>query len=308
MDIFYGTVRYGLKLCFTYASNLNSRFGAVNDLCIYLHNMDNLPLAAAASAASSRGSVPGTQAIRRLVQVLKVLAEYQESGLRFVEVAALCGLQQPTAHRMLKALQAEQMVERDAASRRYRLGPLAFELGIAAAPQFNLLEMSAPSLRRLADISGDTAFLFIRRGNDAVCIDRVLGHYSIQTPVVTVGSRQPLGINAGGLAMLLALSASEVDAILASVASRLGVYGNCDEADVRRLVARGRELGYASIGEMAVPGVTAIGLAVTTQFGSPAAALTLAATTSRMTPQRQAELLPALRAEVDALAALLYRR
>jgi hypothetical protein len=34
----------------------------------------------------------------------------------------------------------------------------------------------------------------------------------------------------------------------------------------------------------------------------------MAATTSRMTPQRQAELLPALRAEVDALAALLYRR
>jgi DNA-binding IclR family transcriptional regulator len=250
--------------------------------------MDNLLEA----GSVGRAAVPGTQAIRRLVDVLKVLAEYQEAGLRFVEVAQLCGLQQPTAHRMLKALQAEQMVERDAATRRYRLGPLAFELGIAAAPQFNLLEMSAPSLRSLADASGDTAFLFIRRGNDAVCIDRVLGHYSIQTPVVTIGSRQPLGVNA----------------ILAAVAMRLGVYGNCDEADIRRLVARGRELGYASIGEMAVPGVTAMGLAVITQFGSPAAALTMAATTSRMTPQRQAELLPVLRAEVDRLAGLLYRR
>lgn len=266
--------------------------------------MDNL----IETGPAGRAAVPGTQAIRRLVDVLKVLAEYQESGLRFVEVAQLCGLQQPTTHRMLKALQAEQMVERDADTRRYRLGPLAFELGIAAAPQFNLLEMSAPSLRRLAEASGDTAFLFIRRGNDAVCIDRVLGHYSIQTPVVTVGSRQPLGVNAGGLAMLLALSSSEIDTILAAVATRLGVYGNCDEADIRRLVARSRELGYASIGEMAVPGVTAMGLAVVTQFGSPAAALTVAATTSRMTPQRQAELLPVLRTEVDRLAGLLYRR
>src|SRR5690606_35207979 len=238
----------------------------------------------------------------------KLLAEHQESGLRFVDVAQMCHLQQPTVHRMLKALQAEQMVERNDVTRRYRLGPLAFELGIAAAPQFNLLEMSAPSLRRLAEYTGDTAFLFIRRGNDAVCINRILGHYSIQTPVVTVGSRQPLGVNAGGLAILLALPSAEVEGVLSAVASRLGAYGECDAADIRRLVARGRELGYASIGEMAVPGVTAMGLAVTTQFGSPAAALTVAATTNRMTPQRQAELLPILRAEVSELGGLLYQR
>lgn len=266
--------------------------------------MDNLTRVAAPTGG---GAVPGTQAIRRLVAVLKLLAEHQESGLRFVDIADMCGLQQPTVHRMLKALEVEQMVARNDVTRRYRLGPLAFELGIAAAPQFNLLEMSAPSLRRLAEYTGDTAFLFIRRGNDAVCINRILGHYSIQTPVVTIGSRQPLGVNAGGLAMLLALSSAEVDGILMAVASRLGAYGECDAADIRRLVARGRELGYASIGEMAVPGVTAMGLAVTTQFGSPAAALTVAATTNRMTPQRQAELLPILRAEVEELGGLLYQ-
>jgi DNA-binding IclR family transcriptional regulator len=252
--------------------------------------------------------VAGAQVIGRLFSMLKILAEHQESGLRFVDVARLCGLQEPTAHRMLKALLVEQMVERDETSRRYRLGPLAFELGIAAAPQFDLLGMSAPSLRRLADLTGDTAFLFIRRGNDAVCIDRVLGHYSIQTPVVTVGSRQPLGVNAGGLAILLALSSTEINDVIEAVSPRLGVYGDCDAIDIRRLVERGQKLGYASIGEMAVPGVTAMGLAVTTQFGSPAAALTVASMTGRMTAKRQAELFPILRAEVDQLAALLYRR
>lgn len=246
--------------------------------------------------------------MRRAVQVLKILAEHQEAGLRFVDVAALCELQQPTAHRLLRALQVEQLVERDAASRRYRLGPLTFELGMAAAPQFDLLEMSNASLRRLAQVSGDTSFLFIRRGNDAVCLNRVLGHYSIQTPVVTVGSRQPLGVNAGGLAMLLALPVVEVEAILEAVAPRLGVYGNCDPDDIRRLLGRGRELGYASIGEMAVPGVTAIGLALTMESGLPVAAMTIAAPTSRMTPARQSELLPLLQEEVDKLAQQLYKR
>jgi DNA-binding IclR family transcriptional regulator len=285
--------------------NLGNRLGSVNHCCKDFHDMNKID---SPKITGPYAEAAGTQSIRRTFALLKKLAEYQESGLRCADLARLCELQQPTAHRMLKILLSEQMVQRDGATRRYRLGPLAFELGIAAAPQFNLLAMSAPSLRRIAEVSGDTAFLFIRRGNDAVCIDRVMGHFSIQTPVVTVGSRQPLGVNAGGLAILLALSDTAVEDIIRAVSPRLGAYGDCDDEDVRRLVASGRRLGYASIGEMAVPGVTAMGLAITTQFGSPAAALTLAATTNRMTPQRQAELYPLLRQEVETLGAMLYQR
>jgi DNA-binding IclR family transcriptional regulator len=249
----------------------------------------------------------GTQAIRRVVNVLKTLAQHQEDGLRFVDVARLCALEEPTAHRMLKALVAEGMVARDDRGRRYRLGTLVFELGLVAAPQFNLRELCAASLQRLADATGDTAFLFIRRGNDAVCISRVQGHYPIQTPVVTVGSRQPLGVNAGGLAMLLALAPVEVERIVAAVRPRIGAYGELDERDLLEAVAAGRGQGYAAIGEKAVPGVTAIGLAVRNPLGAPVAALAIAAISSRMTPARRAELYPLLRKEVDVIATLLYR-
>lgn len=254
------------------------------------------------------GTVAGTQGIHRVIAMLKTLAEHQEQGLRFVDVADKCGLQPPTAHRMLKALTAEEMVERDTRSRRYRLGPLAFELGIAAAPQFKLIDICAPSLQRLAHATGDTSFLFIRRGNDSVCISREPGTYPIQTPMVTVGSRQPLGVNAGGLALLLALSPTAVEEIIHTISPRLGAYDDCNATDIRRAVERGRAMGYACISEKAVPGVAAIGLAVRTQFGSPAAALAVAATTSRMTTPRQAELLPVLQKEVATLAKLLYRR
>ncbi len=59
---------------------------------------------------------------------------------------------------MLKALVAEGMVSRDDRARRYRLGTLVFELGLVAAPQFNLRELCAASLQRLAEATGDTAF------------------------------------------------------------------------------------------------------------------------------------------------------
>jgi DNA-binding IclR family transcriptional regulator len=265
------------------------------------------PTTAAARGAPAAAGPAGTQSLRRVVQILKTLAQHQESGLRFVDVARLCGLEAPTAHRMLKALVAEGMVARDAQARRYRLGPLVFELGLVAAPQFNLRELCAASLRRLADATGDTAFLFIRRGNDAVCISRVQGHYPIQTPVVTVGSRQPLGVNAGGLAILLALAPAEVARIVAAVGPRIGAYGELDERDLMDAVAAGRAQGYAAIGEKAVPGVTAIGLAVRNPFDAPVAALAIAAISSRMTPARQKALYPLLRDEVNVIGTLLYR-
>lgn len=252
-------------------------------------------------------AVAGAQTAAKLAALLKLLAEHQDQGLRFVDVAELGGLQRPTAHRLLKALEHEALAVRDPATRRYRLGPLVFELGLAAAPQFNLVELCRPSLQQLADHTGDTAFLFIRRGNDSVCIDRVQGHYPIQTPVVTVGSRQPLGVNAGGLAILLAMPEPEVAATVGTVAARLGAYGDMDALDLLRVVQASRAQGYAAIGEKAVPGVTAIGLPVRNGFGMPAAALTIAATSNRMTPARQAEILPWLRQEVEAVERLLYR-
>lgn len=250
--------------------------------------------------------IQGTQVIQRTFTLLRLLADNQDQGLRIVDMAKQCQIHAPTVHRIIAALIAEQMVVRDKHSRRYRLGPMAFELGSSASPSFNLLELCSPSLQRLAQTSGDTSFLFLRRGNDTVCIDRTLGGFSIQTPVVTVGSRQPLGVNAGGLAILLAMAEDEVRLVLDAVSPRLDIYGNCDVLDIKRAINHSLELGYAVIGERAVPGVTAMGLAILSPSGSPVAALTLAATTGRLTRERQAELLPVLREEVKYVENLLY--
>lgn len=249
----------------------------------------------------------GTQGIRRMSTVLRLLAEHREEGLRFTEVADLCGLERPTAHRMLKAMLEEELVVRDPGTRRYQLGALVFELGLAAAPQFNLQAACAPSLQRLADQSGDTAFLFIRRGNDAYCVSRIQGSFPIQTPVVPVGSRQPLGVNAGGLAILSALPEREIDDVLRAIRDRLGAFGNLEENSLRDSVALARAQGHAFIGERAVPGVAAVGLPVLNRMGTPVAALTVASTADRMTLNRQRELVPMLQREVDEMLQLLER-
>jgi DNA-binding IclR family transcriptional regulator len=199
------------------------------------------------------------------------------------------------------------MLIQHADSRRYSLGPLVFELGLAAAHQFNLRDICQPVLSLLAEQTGDTSFLFIRSGNDAVCIARVQGTYPIQTPAVPVGSRQPLGVNAGGLALLSALPQQEVKEIIEAVAPRVGVYGNLDAEEMHELWARARKAGYAMIGNRAVPGVTAVGLPVMSETGLPIAAITAAAIHSRMTEARVAEILPLLRNATQEVARLLHQ-
>jgi DNA-binding IclR family transcriptional regulator len=259
------------------------------------------------AAMESSAIASGAQTITRAIRALKLIAAQPTQGIRLVDFAERMGLRRPTAHRLLKALAAEGMLIQHADSRRYSLGPLVFELGLAAAHQFNLRDICQPVLSLLAEQTGDTSFLFVRSGNDAVCIARVQGTYPIQTPAVPVGSRQPLGVNAGGLALLSALPQQEVEEIIEAVAPRVGVYGNLDAEEMHELWARARKAGYAMIGNRAVPGVTAVGLPVMSETGLPIAAITAAAIHSRMTEARVAEILPLLRNATQEVARLLHQ-
>ncbi|MGN6702301.1 MAG: IclR family transcriptional regulator [Burkholderiaceae bacterium] len=250
-------------------------------------------------------SPAGAQTITRAIRALKLIAHHAPDGMRLVDLAVAMQLERPTAHRLLKALMSEGMLVQEPASRRYTLGPLVFELGLASAHQFNLRDLCRPVLERLAGQTGDTTFLFVRSGNDAVCLSRVQGTFPIQTPAVPVGSRQPLGVSAGGLALLGCLSDAEIARVLEAVGPRLSIYGNLDADETRKHCARMRTSGYAWIANRAVPGVSAVGLPIRSSTGNAIAAITVAATQARMTDARVTEILPLLRAAASEVALLL---
>lgn len=249
----------------------------------------------------------GTQTISRAVRALQLVASQAPPGVRLVDLALQMNLQRPTAHRLLKALTSEGMLVQNAGSRRYSLGPLLFELGILAAHQFNLKDICQPACTTLAEQTGDTAFLFLRSGYDAVCISRTQGTYPIQTPSVPVGSRQPLGVSAGGLALLSALPEAEIEAVIRAIEPRLAAYGNLDGEKLSGMCALARVTGYASTGNHAVPGVRAVGLPIFNLAKSPIAAITVAATQTRMTTQRIANILPMLKKAAKEVTKLLHQ-
>jgi DNA-binding IclR family transcriptional regulator len=247
----------------------------------------------------------GAQTIQRAIRALKLIAAQPAQGIRLVDVAEDMGLERPTAHRLLKVLTEERMLIQHPDSRRYSLGALLFELGLAAAHQYNLRDICQPVLQTLADETGDTSFLFVRSGNDVVCLALKQGSHPIQTPVVPIGSRQPLGVNAGGLALLSALSEQEAIQIIEALEPRLSVYGDLEAEQLLHYWKRAKELGYALIGEHAVPGITAVGLPVVNASGLPIAAITVASIHARMSQARLKTIIPLVKKGADELTRLL---
>ena len=106
-------------------------------------------------ADSVPGKLSGTQSIERALTLLREIAAHNRNGSRLLDLSSRTSLQRPTVHRMLKCLAAENMVQQDPDSHRYFLGPMVFELGLTAAPRFNLREICHPALTRIADATGE---------------------------------------------------------------------------------------------------------------------------------------------------------
>lgn len=261
----------------------------------------------ASAGQRSLRSPSGTQSIQRAARLLRELAARNKQGMRLIDVAQSSGLQRPTVHRMLKCLAAENLVSQDPQSRRYFLGPLVFELGITAGPRFNIRDMCADALDRIAAETGDTVFLTIRSGDDSLCVDRREGAFPIKTFTVDVGVRRPLGVGAGSLAILTALPEEEIEEVVARIANRLPAFGRLTATELLALVKRARKVGYVLNDVRTLSGVTAIGAPIFDTNGRPIAAISVSAITSRMTTTRQRELAETLRREIRAIEKRLTR-
>jgi DNA-binding IclR family transcriptional regulator len=248
----------------------------------------------------------GTQSIQRAVALLReVAARAPGGGWRLAELARRCGLDRTTAYRMLNCLIAEGLIVRSDPGQRYRLGPLAFEIGLAAQAEFDLRPSCSEALTRIAAQTGDTAFLNVRSGHDSACLDRREGGYPVKALTVEIGARRPLAASAGGLAMLMLLPEAEHRAILRENARRLAANTRLSLRTLNAMLEESNAAGCGLNLRRVIPGVIAIGVAVRNPRGAPVAALSVAAIGERLAPARRREVAALLRAEAAGVEAAL---
>ncbi|WP_411881186.1 IclR family transcriptional regulator [Polaromonas sp. YR568] len=242
----------------------------------------------------------GSRTLRRGLQVLDAVLQSGREGLRVVDLCRAVGLERATVYRLLATLLEGGYVA-PRGRFRYAAGPRLALLAQPAPPP-DFAARLQPVLARVSKACGDAAFAIVREGPLSHCIARQVGTHPVQILVIQVGTRQPLGVGAAGLALLAALPEEDAARVVAANTPALGRYGGMTPERMDILVRATRERGWSVIGNHATEGVLAVGMAVPGRDGAPAAGISVASTMERMPLARQKLIVRSMR---EALAALL---
>jgi len=226
------------------------------------------------------------QSLSRSIGILRALAAAGRTELRLSDVARAVQLSKATTSRILAALRDQGLVEESQETKKFHLGPELAFLGWSAAQKFLLTRAARPVLEKLADVTGDTAFLIVRSGLEAVCADRVSGSYPVKVFTMEVGSRRPLGVGSGSLALLAALADADVDQILKANAQRLARFKAMRPARIRREIQQARAREYAFAEGHVVKEVFGVGVTIRDPRRQPVGAVSVATLSSRFADGR----------------------
>ncbi len=248
----------------------------------------------------------GTQLITRSALLLRLIANANHQGARLVDLTRHSGLEQPTVRRILRGLVDEGLVRQHEDDRRYYLGMLMYELGLAAARGVDLPGIAAASLDRIARATEDTVYLVQRSGLDSVCVDRREGSFPVKVLTIDIGARRPLGAACGGLALLAGLPEAERTATLTANRSQMESYEKLYGMTLDGAVADTLQRGYALMPINVVPYVSAVAVTIPSRTGTPHVALSVSALSPRiMEGERYADIVRLLREEAAVIGAAL---
>ncbi|SDS81053.1 DNA-binding transcriptional regulator, IclR family [Pseudarthrobacter equi] len=245
--------------------------------------------------------VQGAQVVSRLASLLRLVGR-SAGGMPLAGIVRESGLTRPTVHRLLSSLAAEGLLDHDPANGNWVLGPEMLLLGSVASARFPMEDIARPSLRRLAEATGESAFFSIRRGMETVCLLREEGSFPVRSFVLHEGVRFPLGVASAGTAIMAFLPEGEREGILQDWESHAGTFAAGHTAGiVRENLERTRLAGYSVNPGLVLEGSWGMGAAVFDRSGRPAWALSLTGIEPRFKPERQEELGGLLMAEAHRI-------
>ena len=124
-------------------------------------------------------SVSGIGVLDKAMAIVDVL---DHGPLPLVDIVAATGMPKPTVHRLAAALESHGMLQRDRQGR-YGWGARLVAPTIASAAR--------PALEALRNTTKESVQLYVRRGNERVCVAALESPHSLRT-IVREGERLPM--------------------------------------------------------------------------------------------------------------------
>jgi DNA-binding IclR family transcriptional regulator len=149
--------------------------------------------------------------LAKAVRVLDLLAGTREAST--AELADTLGEPRSSVYRLLNALVELDLVEPGSQRGTFRLGLKLLRLGTAVISRLDVRLAALPVMERIHDETAETVFLTVRRGRDAVCIERIDGRRAAVMDL-KLGGSLPIHEGSGPRSLLAFAPRSEWDAYI----------------------------------------------------------------------------------------------
>jgi IclR family transcriptional regulator, KDG regulon repressor len=228
----------------------------------------------------------GVQSLNRALDIVETFAIIgPDVGL--TKMAEYLGLNKATAYRLLSTLESRGFLERSPNSRKYRLGVKLFELGSFYQNQINVRHIALPFLSSLMEETQETAFLCIREGDEALCVELIEAKQEVKVFALRIGGRQLLHIGAAPRVLIAQLDRNEIEAY----ANRTGLPKFTPNSistteDLIADVEQTRKNGYAISLEDVTSGIAAIGAPIHDYSGKIIASISISGLISNFDEKR----------------------
>ncbi|TAM66077.1 MAG: IclR family transcriptional regulator [Microbacteriaceae bacterium] len=237
------------------------------------------------STVESTGSdARGTSALLNGIAVLRGFS-IDEPELGVSEIAQRVALHKSSVSRILATLEKAGLVERDSATRKFRLGLGIISLAGPLLADLDARRVAYPLLQKLSERTGETSALMVWNGTESVCVEQVPSRHLVKhtTPL---GARYNTALSAS-VEVFLALDApTAVQGLLRAGALYLP---GLDDAGVEAYLSRLKDVitrGYAiNYGETSIEEV-GISAPVYDHRGGVIAAVLISAPRFRISPDQ----------------------
>jgi IclR family acetate operon transcriptional repressor len=245
------------------------------------------------------------QSIDRAAAILRSFDE-QRAELTLSEIARATGLTTSTVHRLLAAMQHNDLV-RQSRERRYSPGPLVVRLGRGgAAVATTLREAALPTMTALRDAVEETVGLHsLLTTDERVVVDQVESHHPLRRTYTELGIPIPLPYGAPGKVVTAFLPEDRREAVLHRPLEQVTPATVVDQEALRAELEEVRAAGYALSFAERTPGIHTVAAAVFDHNGLVVGCISVSGPEIRMGADRLHTLGPRVREAAWAISQML---
>ncbi|WP_076858395.1 IclR family transcriptional regulator domain-containing protein [Bradyrhizobium mercantei] len=233
-------------------------------------------------------NVVGTALLGKACDILELIGR-SPGTLDQVRLAEQTGIPRATLYRILAALISRGLIRTDPRTQSYTLGFNFLDLAQNAWSSSDLASIASVELRRLRDLTGETAYLAVQEGHHVLSLGRFESAHSERSNA-RLGALKPMHCTSQGKAILAHLSETQVELALCDGLSRFTDKTICDPEQLKDHLSIVRARGYAIDDEEIILGTRCVGTAILDPGGKPLAAISVAGPTFRITAERAEQL------------------